>query len=367
VFEGKEYRAATPGGGRLHISNALLEKLLADLRRGESALAFILAREVGHVALGHCRRGWQRVVLEEQLTRGPIARIEPAAWRGVLETKVHAGSVALTFLYSRDQEYEGRSVRPAPVPQCPLPHRRVHRRPAPACRAAPSRGVVPRRFPVAQHRRAGGAVLLPVPGRRSARPAAAAADGARRPGRSAGDFGLFRHEKETGQLVRCRPGDLRQTDQPVVLVHGLHGGKDAFHSMIDYFGERKGLADRPLLVFRHPNNASLARCGQFLFNQVRELLPAAERATFICHSAGGLVFRYYAERLGGGFERAVLLGVPNGGSNLTELKFLIDVVQFVGGLRWGIDAAITQAGRRGAGGRSAWTCNRTAVSPLPGP
>src|SRR5262249_39435057 len=102
VFDAGDYRASTPGGGLIHISNDLLGKLLADPRRGESALAFVLAREVGHVALGHCRRGWQRLILEEHLTSGPIALVEPAACRAVLDTKVRVGGVALSFLYSRD-------------------------------------------------------------------------------------------------------------------------------------------------------------------------------------------------------------------------------------------------------------------------
>ena len=52
------------------------------------------------------RRGWQRLILEERLRDGPIAQLEPSVWRDLLETKVHVGGVALSFLYSRNQEYE---------------------------------------------------------------------------------------------------------------------------------------------------------------------------------------------------------------------------------------------------------------------
>jgi hypothetical protein len=57
VLGGSEPRAFTPGGGLLYLSRPLLDGLLAGGARGEAALAWVLAREVGHVALGHCRRG----------------------------------------------------------------------------------------------------------------------------------------------------------------------------------------------------------------------------------------------------------------------------------------------------------------------
>src|SRR5262249_46786500 len=90
----------------LYVSQALADTLLADARRGEAALAFVLARELGHAGLHHCRRGWQRVVLEEEAHKGIAASLEPGKWRDTLDTTVSRSGALVQFLYTRDQEYE---------------------------------------------------------------------------------------------------------------------------------------------------------------------------------------------------------------------------------------------------------------------
>ena len=50
--------AFTVGGGLVYITRPELDDLLADRGRGEAALAFVLADEIAHDALGHTRRGW---------------------------------------------------------------------------------------------------------------------------------------------------------------------------------------------------------------------------------------------------------------------------------------------------------------------
>ena len=56
VFDSPSLDASTPGAGYVHISAPLVRALREDRRRGEAALAFVLAREVGHVALGRFKR-----------------------------------------------------------------------------------------------------------------------------------------------------------------------------------------------------------------------------------------------------------------------------------------------------------------------
>src|SRR5262245_25251395 len=106
VIDRKEHVAFTPGGGTVYISKPFLEALTADPKRGESALAFVLARELGHVGLHHTRRGWQRVVFEEELKKGVNNHTQPGAWRGTLDTAVAASGSLVKFLYTREQENE---------------------------------------------------------------------------------------------------------------------------------------------------------------------------------------------------------------------------------------------------------------------
>src|SRR5262249_60677189 len=96
--------AGTPGGGFIVLPTALVDLLLADRERGEAALAFVLAREVAHVALGHCRRGWQQLLIEDEVRKGLLER--NPAWRDELETRVRTTGLAVQFLYSRSQEYQ---------------------------------------------------------------------------------------------------------------------------------------------------------------------------------------------------------------------------------------------------------------------
>jgi len=77
----------------------------------------------------------------------------------------------------------------------------------------------------------------------------------------------------------------------------------------------------------------LSRCGQFLCNEMRRVVAAPEKAVFVCHSAGGLVFRWYAEERKQPFERAVLLTTPNEGTSITALKYLADLSAFADELK----------------------------------
>jgi hypothetical protein len=86
-----------------------------------------------------------------------------------------------------------------------------------------------------------------------------------------------------------------------------------------------------------------------LTREVARTVHKPEKASFICHSAGGLVFRYYAEKKKGAFNKTVLLGVPNAGSEMTPLKFLVDLLAFAGNLVDGLPEAIRATARDGRG------------------
>src|SRR5262249_5242566 len=162
-------------------------------------------------------------------------------------------------------------------------------------------------------------------------------------------FGLFRYDPTRGELLRCRRGEIAAAARPIVFVHGMYGGKDSFALFLRFFAEQKDCAHRPLLIFRHPGNSSLARSGLLLSRQVKEVIGSPARATFVWHSAGGLVFRFYAEKLRGEFERAVILATPHQGSDLTRLKFLIDLLEFAGAMRFGLREGIARTVAEGRG------------------
>jgi Zn-dependent protease with chaperone function/pimeloyl-ACP methyl ester carboxylesterase len=348
VVDRPDYSAFTPGGGRIYLSRPLLKLLRANTRRGESALAFLLAREVAHTALLHCRRGWQRIRIEEELRKGLHTRVDAGKLRTALETGMRGAGRLVLFLYSRDQEYEADTFA-------------LH-----LCRNAGfpvdhaldgMRLLAALRHPGALRRKNYGPARTKMPATLAYYLSPAAEPLVRlrrllmeRDGLVEGkEFGLFRYNRATDKLLPCKPEDIDASERPIVFVHGMGGGKKSFRAYLHYFGERKELRGRPLLVFRYPGNASLARSGRFLFNQVQRAIPAPRAAAFVCHSAGGLVFRWYAERLGGGFDRAVILGTPHAGSHLTELKFLVDLAGFAWDLTGGLTKAIARGLPEGRG------------------
>src|SRR5262249_53296463 len=81
--------------------------LLAALQRqgegGRAVLAFLLARELGHVALGHCRRGYQLLEIERGLRRGLVSKAAAGRLRPLLGTTVAVAGRLVTLLYTREQ------------------------------------------------------------------------------------------------------------------------------------------------------------------------------------------------------------------------------------------------------------------------
>ena len=349
MFEVSRLDASTPGAGYIHISTPLARALRTDTVRGNSALMFVLAREIGHVALGHCRAGWQRQLLEEHARQDIASKVEASRWSARLQTQVGRIGQLVFFLYSRDQEYAADLFA-------------LH-----LCRNAGIdldeaidglRYFAATRHPGALTR----ADFHPLPVKRLPNLAyycSRAADPLlrlerllmERDGRveSAVEFGLFLYDRKEDTLRRLVAGDLRAGDRPLVFVHGLHGGLGAWDEFLDAFGQRRELLSRPLLVFRYPSTGSIARSGKLLVNEVRDRAPDQTPLTFICYSAGGLVFRTYAERLNGPFDRAVLIATPHAGSDLTQLAFLVDLLEFAGVLKNGLPAAVAQTVSNGRG------------------
>src|SRR5579875_1383939 len=322
----------TLGGGFIYISRPLLDALLSDKERGEAALAFILAHQLGHMGLQHTRHGWQSYELETEVQKGIDLHITRPQLREILHTGVEAAGGRMKFLYTRRQMYEAdlfawQLCRNAGLP---LDH---------ALDALRWLALIddPRLLNDGAHRADGGAFPQPPPeqgGIEDGLPPALLRlrrlfmerDGF--VDDKDGKYGLFLWNAHSDTFQRCARQSIHAEDHPIVFVHGFRGSMRTFHDYLQAFAEDRKLGRRKLLVFRYPNNASLGRCGQFLVNEMRRVVAAPEKAFFVCHSAGGLVFRWYAEARQQPFDRAILLSTPNEGTSLTALKYLADVAAF---------------------------------------
>src|SRR5262249_18348095 len=67
VVEPSEAEAFSLGAGRIYISTDALRLVQADDRSGRDQLSFVLAHELGHLCLGHARRVYQRLWVNEHL------------------------------------------------------------------------------------------------------------------------------------------------------------------------------------------------------------------------------------------------------------------------------------------------------------
>jgi pimeloyl-ACP methyl ester carboxylesterase len=300
VLDLPDEHAHTTGDGIVRISRPIVDRLLADKEPGEAALAFVLADEIGHVALGHCRR--------------------------VTAEKDAVASVA--------------SFLPVPLPLPQGSFTAAEREDAD-------------RFALHLCRNAGFDLDAALDSLRLE------ADGAGRLKRLLAErdglfdeqtrYGLFLFDRRSGKLNRCGPRQIGPDERPIVLVHGLRGNEWALGAYLLFLRQREEVADRPLLVFRYPNNESLSRCGQFMVREMRRVMVAPEKAVFVCHSAGGLVFRWYAEVRHGGFDKAIFLAVPQAGTRMADLKGFVDVGRFLIDLPTGFDYAMQNAFDEGGG------------------
>jgi hypothetical protein len=314
VLDRPEAVAFTAGGGDVYVTRPLLDALLADPDRGEAALAFALADEVGHSVLGHTRRGWRERDCAAALRRR--AALAPPPLGDGLGLLLAPPAGPAPFAYSREEQA---------LADCFALHL--------CCNAGFDQDAA-----LDGLRRAAGDDAATTPALGRLRRLLMERDGlfddeAR--------FGLFAYDPETGKLARCGGRSVAAGRRPVVFVHGLRGTGRAFQAYLTFFSQQKELKDRPLLVFRFPNNESLSRCGQFLANEMRRVVAEPEGAAFVCHSDGGLVFRWYAEVVRGGFDRAVLLAPPNAGSAMAEMKAGVDLGRSLLELRGGLGEAVT--------------------------
>jgi pimeloyl-ACP methyl ester carboxylesterase len=339
ILDWPEREAFTAGGGEIFVSRPEADDLLNDPpscpppalgegRVGEAALAFALAVEIGHNALGQTRRAW-----EWHDAVAGVAGFVPFARARKALTAAFAGAPG-RFAYSLPEREDA---------DCFALH---------LCRNA---GFDPDATL--------DSLRLAARGHLSDKDDGLITEGADGPlfrlkrmlMERDGLFddetthGLFIYDRESGRLARCGPHQVGAGERPIVFVHGLRGTQYAFDAYLYVFGKRPELAGRPLLVFRYPNNESLSRCGEFLTREMRRCVVEPDKAIFVCHSAGGLVFRWYAEVRGGGFDRAIFLATPHAGTRLAGFTFFVAVYRFCSDLPYGLDFTFADAFGEGSG------------------
>jgi triacylglycerol lipase len=115
---------------------------------------------------------------------------------------------------------------------------------------------------------------------------------------------------------------------PVLLVHGIWKTGAAFGRMSRYLAER-GFDVRTIDLTPNDGSAVLEKLGEQLAAHVDRTLPAGTPLDLLGFSMGGLVGRYYVQRLGGieRVRRFVTLSSPHYGTLTAHLRALPGCLQ----------------------------------------
>ena len=324
-------RTFATGGGYLYMTGPCLNAILADAPRAPDLLAFALATDLGHTCLGHCRRGYQLLKIQEQLKQEGSRSIDLSKLAQALETGVDVTGAIVRFSFTAGQTYASDLFA-------------LH-----LCRNAAfdqERALDLLRGAVAAQQPAVLAGEAPVGGPASAAVAPGpllrlASLKAELNGTApAGPYGIFAYDRNTGALNPAPDHAIPQGRKAVVLIHGMDSSLETWRTLMAAMATRPSMQNMDILGFQYPNDGSLARAGLLLKREVARVCDSAEYVDFICHSAGGLVFRYYAAVEQGAYHRALFAGTPHTGSSFARLRPVLESQRFVGDLKLGYSAAL---------------------------
>lgn len=336
------------GGGYIYITGPLLSKLLDAGDRGRDMLAFFLAHELAHVALRHSRSGIQLQIIRDE----PAIQLESEASREhleqALETAIQPGGALSRFLYTHRQEYAADLYALHLCRNCGISSegaldalRYLCLLTGPQFRAVAGNAATPLEQPAAgDYFQSHPDALCRL--QRLRRELSGRCE-------RVGLYGLYVFDSAKGTFSPAASASLGAQDRAVVFVHGMEGNTGTYRTLMNRFADEEGAAGVQLLEFRYPNDNSLACSGELLTAEMRRVGASGGRVDFVCHSAGGLVFRYFAEVRQGGFREAIFQGTPHGGSDLVRLRSLLELTQFVRHLKLGYPAALEQALLDGTG------------------
>jgi hypothetical protein len=140
-------------------------------------------------------------------------------------------------------------------------------------------------------------------------------------GRPPADLDPYRIDQLTPRQRGLVLLDLAAAATPILLVHGLGDNRSAFTLL------RRSLRRRGFGRIRTVNysvfTSDVRTAAQALGRAVQELCAQTgyERVHVVAHSLGGVIARYYVQRLGGDarVHTLVTLGAPHGGTRSAQL------------------------------------------------
>ena len=334
-------------GGGVVIAGELYCDALSDAgASGRPSLAFALARAIGHDCLGHSRRRyqgeWARCQLSELREAGTALASKGKSGPGSTE----GDSIASHISYSQDEDaaadlfaihlcrftgfdtegaldlLRSEVVKSHPEYLKPLP--KDSERP-------PQEPEFVEELSVGAFARREG--LSPVNRLRRLR--------VELDGLCYGDsYGLFVLDADTGTVTHVDDGSLTSITRALVFIHGMESSLAAYLPFAQQFLASTKAAKPVLLFFQYPNDGSLAHAGAFLSRELSRAGVPKDNVDFVCHSAGGLVGRYYAEVLEQPFGRMCFQGTPHEGSELAGLRTVLEAKQFLGDMDLGHSNAL---------------------------
>jgi len=131
-------------------------------------------------------------------------------------------------------------------------------------------------------------------------------------------------------LGESSSASIRPDERPILLCHGYLHNRSAF-LLMNHRIRRAGWNNVIAPNFR-PASASIPRFAEQLSEKVRHAISrtGCDRVSLIGHSMGGLVVRYYIEKLGGSssVHTAITLGTPNLGTKMAVFGPLDTARQF---------------------------------------
>lgn len=132
-------------------------------------------------------------------------------------------------------------------------------------------------------------------------------------------------------IVTQKYDSPQKYNNPIVLVHGWHGGSSTFDEMKKELSKEGFLVYNPNLYtfttqeylgdeFTYMVHDSIKKHAERLKSQINSI-PGGNKVDIVAHSMGGLVARYYIKYLDGDrhVNKLIMLGTPNHGADLASL------------------------------------------------
>jgi Zn-dependent protease with chaperone function len=348
VVEDAEQDAFTVGAGHVYVARTYLQSLLSDKRSGIDQLAFVIAHELGHICRRHVRRQYQRQWLQQELVKD-VDRRERSKRKKVTKSALKGVAAILEYVDTREEDFQADlfaihlcrnagydlencldALRSAAVKQNSA-----------LLQARPPRQGTPPIQPEIQPWTTGESLTL------ASHPSAVHRLRRLRlelDGLVYGDaYGLFEFDRETGTLKRAADNTIEKNSRAVICIHGMESDLRIYQALMQKLAAQQSVPKLRVLGFQYPSDESLSRVAKYFEHEMQRVCRSANEVDFVCHSAGGLVFRHYAEVDRGEFRRAIFQGTPHGGSDLARLRPLLEVKQFFGDLKLGLDPALERA------------------------